>query len=43
MLPILDLRSKIKEKEKTTEVITPKIYSRAFGVHKHELWSKCDA
>jgi hypothetical protein len=41
-LPISDLRSKIKEKEKKREVITPRIYARVFGVHKHELWSKWD-
>jgi hypothetical protein len=28
---------KIKEKEKKGEVITPMIYTRIFGVHKHEL------
>jgi hypothetical protein len=42
MLPISDLRSKIKEKEKKREVITPRIYARVSGVHQHELWSKWD-
>jgi hypothetical protein len=41
--PILDLRSKIKEKEKKREVITQRMYARAFGMHIHELRSKCDA
>jgi hypothetical protein len=43
MPSISELRSKIKEKEKKREVITQKIYARVFGVHKHELRSKCDA
>jgi hypothetical protein len=43
MSPISDLRTKIKEKEKRREVITQKTNARVFGVHKHELRSKCDA
>jgi hypothetical protein len=39
----LDLGSKIKEKEKKREVITQKVNARVFGVHNHELRSKCDA
>jgi hypothetical protein len=41
--PISDLRSKIKEKEKKREVVTQRIYARVFGMHQHELRSKCDA
>jgi hypothetical protein len=41
--PISDLSLEIKEKEKKREVITQRIYARAFGMHKHELRSKCDA
>jgi hypothetical protein len=41
--PISGLGSKIKEKERKGEVITPMIYTRIFGVHKYELGSKCVA
>jgi hypothetical protein len=41
--PISDLRPKIKEKEKKREVITQRIYARAFGMHNHEIRSQCDA
>jgi hypothetical protein len=41
--PISDLSSKIKEKEKKREVITQRIYARAFGMHTHDLRSKCEA
>jgi hypothetical protein len=43
MLSNFGFKIKNKGKEKKGEVITPRLYARVFGVHKHELWAKWNA